>query len=459
MWRKIRFLLPICLMINNFFGNVFLNPRRLLFLASALDLLGLFSLLVAISCFKQPALQSQLPWLAFLALAYTGFSWLFGSYTVLRWRRLPPLVVLQRVLFSVLFTFFVVALVRIFLNPAETVWIVHRSSQAIWMPLLMLWSLLLRVLLRRGVLVPLSPQMYLVGSSIDTQCVMAAWKRTPHGQPLRTISLEKAVQVQPPVLLAIAPSRDDSHHRKALMEVLLERDPRETSLVTPLHLLERQLERLPPVLVPDPWIDYQDLPCNKLFSLSRQLKRGSDLLVSGLLLVLTSPILLMSMLLIWLEDRGPIFYFQYRSGWLGCSFQVYKLRTMTVSPHDEKAVWTMPGDRRITRVGLWLRRLRIDELPQLVNVLRGDMSLIGPRPERPELEHMLEERIPHYRKRHWMRPGLSGWAQVCAPYAASVEDSDLKLSYDLYYLKNFSTWLDLIILFRTVKTVLKAGGR
>jgi lipopolysaccharide/colanic/teichoic acid biosynthesis glycosyltransferase len=87
------------------------------------------------------------------------------------------------------------------------------------------------------------------------------------------------------------------------------------------------------------------------------------------------------------------------------------------------------------------------------------MSLIGPRPERPELEEELEQHIPHYRKRHWMRPGLSGWAQVCAPYASSIEDSDLKLSYDLYYLRHFSTWLDLMILFRTIKTVLKAGGR
>ena len=102
--------------------------------------------------------------------------------------------------------------------------------------------------------------------------------------------------------------------------------------------------------------------------------------------------------------------------------------------------------------------MRLDELPQLINVLRGDMSLIGPRPERPELEEELEARIPHYRKRHWMRPGLSGWAQVCAPYASSVEDVELKLSYDLYYLKNFSIWLDLLILFRTIKTVLKGGG-
>ena len=103
--------------------------------------------------------------------------------------------------------------------------------------------------------------------------------------------------------------------------------------------------------------------------------------------------------------------------------------------------------------------MRLDELPQLLNVLNGEMSLIGPRPERPELEEELEQSIPHYRKRHWMRPGLSGWAQVCAPYASSIEDSDLKLSYDLYYLRYFSTWLDLVILLRTVKTVLKAGGR
>lgn len=323
----------------------------------------------------------------------------------------------------------------------------------------MLWSVVLRVLLRLGVFNPSTPQLFLVGSPADFQTALAAWNRTPVRQILRCVSLQEAVELESPVVLALAASSDQSPQRHALLEQLLERDPRETSLVTPLQLLERQLERLPSALVPDPWIDYQDLPWNRVFSLERQLKRVSDLLVSVVLLVLTSPFLLFAMFLIWLEDRGPVFYCQKRSGWLGSCFQVYKLRTMRVSPKNANAVWTLPGDKRITRVGFWLRRLRIDELPQLINVLRGDMSLIGPRPERPELEHELEEKIPHYRKRHWMRPGLSGWAQVCAPYAASVEDSDLKLSYDLYYLKNFSTWLDLIILFRTIKTVLKAGGR
>ena len=164
-------------------------------------------------------------------------------------------------------------------------------------------------------------------------------------------------------------------------------------------------------------------------------------------------------MLIWLEDSGPIFYSQQRSGWLGRPFRVLKLRTMSVQPADAPAEWTKVGDQRITAVGSVLRRVRLDELPQLLNVLNGEMSLIGPRPERPELEHQLELSIPHYRKRYWMRPGLSGWAQVCAPYASSIEDSDLKLSYDLYYLRHFSTWLDLVILFRTIKTVLKAGGR
>ena len=132
---------------------------------------------------------------------------------------------------------------------------------------------------------------------------------------------------------------------------------------------------------------------------------------------------------------------------------------MKVDAEKDGVKWAKKNDNRITRSGGILRLTRIDELPQLISVINGEMSLIGPRPERPEFEDDLERRIPHYRKRHWMRPGLSGWAQVCAPYASSVEDSDLKLSYDLYYLRHFSTWLDLVILFRTVKTVLKAAGR
>ena len=121
--------------------------------------------------------------------------------------------------------------------------------------------------------------------------------------------------------------------------------------------------------------------------------------------------------------------------------------------------WSGLNDQRITPIGKWLRQTRLDELPQLLNIIKGDMSLIGPRPERPELEHNLEAKIPNYRLRHLLRPGLSGWAQVNMAYASSIEDAELKLSYDLYYLRNYGPWLDLLILMKTIKTVLKGAGR
>jgi lipopolysaccharide/colanic/teichoic acid biosynthesis glycosyltransferase len=435
------------------------DPRRTLVLCAGLDLIGLLAVLALIAPFKPSPLPPQFGWLAFTAVAYLGLGWLFGSYTVLRWRRLPILAVIQRVLLVAAGTLVVVAVARLLLNPPEPVWLVHRSTQLLWLLLLGVWSLLLRALLRRGLLLPPPAQCLLVGAAAEVEPVLAAWNRTPIRQPLRWMPLEQAIEQQPPLVLAVMPSLRGDPVGRQLLEQLEGRDPRECSLTTPLTLLERQLERLPPALVPEPWLGYDELPWNNLFNPQRQLKRVADVVVSALLLALTSPLMLLAALLIWLEDRGPVVYVQQRTGWLGRSFEVFKLRTMRVASPGAPPSWTVPGDQRITRVGFWLRRVRLDELPQLLNVISGDMSLIGPRPERPELEHALEARIPHYRKRHWMRPGLSGWAQVCAPYAASVEDSELKLSYDLYYLKHFSTWLDLLILFRTIKTVLKAGGR
>ena len=323
----------------------------------------------------------------------------------------------------------------------------------------MLWSVLCRVLLRRGVLVPPPPACVLVTASDERSIVRDAWQRTPPREPLQELTLKEVVSLSPPLVVAVGHSLQRDSDQLRLLAQLESRDPRETVLTTPLALIERQLERLPPRLLPEPWLQFAELPSNRMFSFERQLKRVADLIVALALLVVTSPLMLVAMLMIWLEDHGPVFYVQGRSGWLGQPFRVYKLRTMTVASSLADPRWTQPGDQRITWIGNWLRKLRLDELPQLFNVLRGDMSLIGPRPELPEFEKALEEHIPHYRKRHWMRPGLSGWSQVCAPYAASVEDSELKLSYDLYYLKNFSIWLDLIILFRTIKTVLKASGR
>jgi len=377
----------------------------------------------------------------------------------LRWRSLPTQSLLQRVLVTGVVVAVGMALLRQIVNPPDQIWLVHRSTQILLLTPLMFWSALWRVLLRRGVIVPAPPTCVLVSDGDERSIVRDVWQRTPPREPLQELALKDVVALSPPLVVAVGLSLRRDPQQLRLLAQLESRDPRETVLTTPLALIERQLERLPPRLLPEPWLQFAELPSNRMFSFERQLKRVADLIVALALLAATSPLMFMSMLLIWLEDHGPVFYVQDRSGWLGQPFLVYKLRTMTVASSLADPHWTKPGDQRITRIGKWLRKLRIDELPQLFNVLCGDMSLIGPRPELPEFEEVLEEQIPHYRKRHWMRPGLSGWSQVCAPYAASVEDSELKLSYDLYYLKNFSIWLDLIILFRTIKTVLKASGR
>jgi len=193
-------------------------------------------------------------------------------------------------------------------------------------------------------------------------------------------------------------------------------------------------------------------------SLQSRLKRFGDVFVAIFLLIVTSPLMLIAAILIKLSDGGPVFYSQIRSGVDGEPYKIWKFRSMCNQAETSGAQWVERQDPRITQVGSILRRTRLDELPQLWCVLTGAMSLIGPRPERPEFDQELERQIPHYRLRHRIRPGLSGWAQVNYPYGASVEDSANKLSYDLYYLRNFSFWLDLLILFKTIRLVFNAQG-
>ena len=409
------------------------------------------------------SLKGQGPWLLFSLLLYPLLGWLFGSYTVLRWRRLDLSVLLQRLLITAAVSLMVVAIARWLINPGELVWLVYRRVQFIWMGALTGWAFLVRLALRRGLLLPDSPRLLLLAEPWEIQSVIEAWKRVPHRHRLFPVDIHRLHKrindLSCPVLLAFSSSVRQDQVMKPILDSLEMCDPRQLRSVSLASLFEQQQDRLPPLLLDESSFTYDDLPWAATFSVQSQLKRMADLLVAALLLLTTFPVVLLAAILIWFEDCGPVFYVQERSGWLGRPFKLLKLRTMTVQPRDAPARWTELGDQRITAVGGWLRRFRLDELPQLLNVLNGEMSLIGPRPERPELEHELEKSIPHYRKRHWMRPGLSGWAQVCAPYASSVEDSDLKLSYDLYYLRYFSTWLDLVILFRTIKTILKAGGR
>jgi sugar transferase (PEP-CTERM system associated) len=189
-------------------------------------------------------------------------------------------------------------------------------------------------------------------------------------------------------------------------------------------------------------------------------KRSLDIVVSGVGLVIGAPLLLLIAAAVRLTSPGPVFYHQRRVGLRGHIFWVHKFRSMRQDAEAATgAVWASPtGDSRVTPIGRFLRKTRLDELPQLWNILRGEMSFVGPRPERPEFVTELTQVIPYYGQRHIVRPGLTGWAQICYTYGASTEDALQKLQYDLYYIKNLSITLDLYIMFETIKTVVLRKG-
>jgi sugar transferase (PEP-CTERM system associated) len=187
-------------------------------------------------------------------------------------------------------------------------------------------------------------------------------------------------------------------------------------------------------------------------------KRVMDLLASVVGLALLAPFFLVIGSLIKLNTPGPIFYRQMRVGLRGQPYMIWKFRSMSVDAEKTGPRWADTKDPRITRIGRWLRTLRLDELPQLINVLKGEMSMVGPRPERPVFVQDLREKIPYYDIRHTLRPGITGWAQTQFRYGASAEDSHVKLQYDLYYVKNFSLPLDLRILAETARVVLFGEG-
>lgn len=188
------------------------------------------------------------------------------------------------------------------------------------------------------------------------------------------------------------------------------------------------------------------------------LKRVFDVAASIVGLILTAPVMLIAIIAIKMESKGgPAFYSQIRSGRFTRSFRIYKLRTMIEGAEKDGAKWASASDARITKIGKFLRKTRIDEIPQFWNVLKGDMSLVGPRPERPEFVELLQREIPFYVQRHLVKPGVTGWAQINYPYGASVEDARNKLTYDLYYVKHSSISLDFQILLRTIGTIMKGS--
>jgi sugar transferase (PEP-CTERM system associated) len=221
--------------------------------------------------------------------------------------------------------------------------------------------------------------------------------------------------------------------------------------------LERETGRVDLDTVNPSWLIFSDgFSSGRM--LSSAFKRIFDIVASLILLILTVPIIALFALIVKLDSKGPAFFKQKRVGLFGEPFYLVKLRSMRVDAEKDGAKWASENDDRITRVGRFIRKVRIDELPQSWSVLKGDMSFVGPRPEVPAFVDDLQEEIRFYQERHMVKPGITGWAQINYPYGASTEDSRKKLEYDLYYAKNYTPFLDFVILLQTVRVVLWPEG-
>jgi len=221
--------------------------------------------------------------------------------------------------------------------------------------------------------------------------------------------------------------------------------------------LERETGRVDLDTVNPSWLIFSDgFSSGRMISSAA--KRIFDIAVSALLLTLTAPVIALFALLVKLDSKGPAFYRQRRVGLYGEAFNVIKLRSMRTDAEADGARWASKDDPRVTRIGGFIRKVRIDELPQSWSVLKGEMSFVGPRPERPEFVADLEDQLPYYAERHMVKPGITGWAQINYPYGASIEDSRNKLEYDLYYAKNYTPFLDFLIILQTIRVVLWSEG-
>jgi sugar transferase (PEP-CTERM system associated) len=243
------------------------------------------------------------------------------------------------------------------------------------------------------------------------------------------------------------------------LDFLLHQKQRGVPVTDVMDFLERETERLDLDILRPSWLLYEKSSQTDI--LYRWLKRLFDLIFSSGLLLLTSPVLILTVLAIWIEGGAsvPVFYRQSRVGRHGRVFDLMKFRSMRVNAEQHSGPrFSSANDDRVTRTGRLIRRFRLDELPQLLNVILGDMSVVGPRPERPEFVDILSRQVPLYGYRHGVRPGLTGWAQLNFPYGASMDDAREKLTYDLYYIKNTNIITDLLILLQTLEVVVWGRG-
>ena len=222
--------------------------------------------------------------------------------------------------------------------------------------------------------------------------------------------------------------------------------------------IERETGRVDLDTVNPSWLIFSD-GFSSGRAVSSVAKRLFDIVASLLLLVFTLPLIVIFALLVKLDSKGPAFFRQRRVGLYGQAFDLIKLRSMHVDAEAAGgAQWAKHNDPRVTRLGRFMRKVRIDELPQAWTVLKGEMSFVGPRPERPEFVADLEDKLPYYAERHMVKPGITGWAQINYPYGASIADSRHKLEYDLYYAKNYTPFLDLLIILQTMRVILWREG-
>jgi lipopolysaccharide/colanic/teichoic acid biosynthesis glycosyltransferase len=228
-----------------------------------------------------------------------------------------------------------------------------------------------------------------------------------------------------------------------------------TRVIGVVDFWERYLDKIPPRDVDRAWLARVDLHVKNFFI--RGMKRMLDLIIAVSALIILSPILGIALILIGLESGFPLFYIQTRTGYLGKPYSMIKLRTMKDGAEGDGAQWAKKKDSRITKIGKFLRNWRVDEIPQFWNIIMGQMSVVGPRPERPEFQAELKDKVPFWYARNLVKPGLTGWAQIRFSYASDLSESEEKLSYDLYYLKHASFALDMEIILSTLRSVSKGS--
>lgn len=288
-----------------------------------------------------------------------------------------------------------------------------------------------------------------VGDEIDSDRAVPVALRLPDREPL--VSQVESLAVDQ-VVVAV----DD--RRGMPVEALLRCRTRGTDVVEVVDFIEQELGLLELSVMNPGWLVFA--PGFNKRSPRRWTKRLFDVVVSASLLTIVAPLMIAVAAINWISSRGrwPVFYRQTRLGEEGQPFELLKFRSMRPDAEANGAQWAAAGDARVTRFGRFMRQYRIDELPQLINILAGQMSFVGPRPERPEFVGDLQRQLPFYAERHRVKPGLTGWAQVRYPYGASTEDAHQKLRFDLYYAKNHSFYLDVAILLQTAEVVLMGKG-